>query len=559
MIECLEELGNINPELILKAKELSEKENELGNHGIEKEFAFVKLIDLSTCQKIGKYSAYKFLMDYGGIPQWMRKRTTPEVFDYMIEIITEPRNSYERAVLEILHEEAILWKALLAIRDNFNDIDEIALNTGTLLRPAKIESENICEVWGRDKKTYLEQMVNRYGKRLTPQGMHGNLSIPEPLIAYQYNKISKKSKRGSIGYVEFKNELYVNLARRMRPFVSLLIAIEANSPFDYVIENGNDHTVLTGYQSNRWLKLPCIESTNYPLMLKDYEHFQKISGRLISSGIIIGANNYMPVRPKGERRLGEVPLSLEMAAWFCDIVLDENKIAKESLLFNLAALGNVPFVTRLKLAERAGFLKTRNLSFQKIIEIWQKENVRRLLGVPLNRIEIRSEEAGGEYEFELAKAAFRETILLYLFSNPAYGHGFKYNRADLSKICLNEKRAVKEGLDSTIIHPFSEKEIKMRDFLKEILFLIEPFARGINSFNHLEPICELSKGKRNEAEKTIHEVSEFVDKNSKKTKKGLIIVPTEFLKEKLMARRNYILNNLAPRFNFDMRLSKIEN
>jgi gamma-glutamylcysteine synthetase len=105
------------------------------------------------------------------------------------------------------------------------------------------------------------------------QGMHGNVSIPEPLIAYQYHRSDTKKERGSTGYVDFKNEVYVWLARRLRAFASLIIAIEANSPFDYTIEEERVYTVLTGLHSNRWARLPRIESASYPLMLKDYRHF----------------------------------------------------------------------------------------------------------------------------------------------------------------------------------------------------------------------------------------------------------------------------------------------
>lgn len=542
-------LQKIKPRQFIKAVEIAENEGEANIYGIEKEFAFVNSQDLCPVQKIGRQSAYKFITAYGDLPFYARTHITPEVFDFMVETITEPETSYKQAIDEILRIETILWLALEHIRNEFPNMNEILLSGGTLYKPAKIESENIPEVWGSEKRAYLEEMVKRYGEKLTPQGMHANISLPEPLIAYQYYQNSGTKERGSIGYVEFKNEIYIGLACILRAFASLIIAIEANSPFDYVVEDSREYTVLTGNHSNRWAKLPQIESTNYPAMLKDYAHFQQISRLLIEKGVIIGANNYMPVRPKGERRLGEVPLSLEKAAWFHNIIIDNEEIENDPLLKPLKGKNDMLFIEKLKIADELGWLNKKGYTLKEIIRIWQKDNVRRLLGVPLNRIEIRCEESGGDYEFELAKSAFIQTLCFYLFANPQFGTEFTYSKKDLSCVAHNEKMALQHGLNAQIIHPFSKTKISIRKFLNQTLLLISDFAREIGTYEDLKPIYELARGAENEAGKTISALLAYVGKNPSKTESGLVIVPVEFIRSLLQKRKNYILNNLASKLN----------
>ncbi len=530
---------------VVKAIELAEQEVEINSYGIEKEFAFINAQDLSPAQRIGRQSTYKFVMTYGDIPFYIRARITPEVFDFMVETITEPKISYRQAVDEIICIEAILWQALEHILNELPNMSEILLSSGTLYKSAHIDREHITEVWGEEKRWYLEEMVKRYGEKLTPQGMHGNISLPEPLIALQYHRNGIKKRAGSIGYTGFKNEIYVWLACKLRAFASLIIAIEANSPFDYVIENDNEYTVLTGYQSNRWAKLPQIESTNYPSMLKDYEHFQTISLLLIEKTILIGANNYMPIRPKGERRLGEVPLSLERAAWFHNIVIDDIEIENDPMLVSLKGKNNLPFIEKLRLAEKLGWLDKKGYTLEEIIKVWRKDNVRRLLGIPLNRLEIRCEESGGDYSFEIAKAAFIQTLCLYLFCNPGFSANFRYSQKDLACVSYNEKQAMSQGLNAQIMHPFSRNRLSMREFLAQILQEMEKFSREIGTYDDLIPIYELAKGAKNEAEKKISALMKYLGKKPKKTRKGFIIVPAEFIISCLQERRDYVLNRLA--------------
>ena len=550
-------LSRITVDKVLQSIDLAKREEHTGIYGIEKEFAFTKSSDLFPCQKLGRHSTYKFIMDYGAIPNWLKKRTTPEVFDFMIEVMSEPMFSYQEAVREIMRTEAILWKSLKHIMNEFPNMDEILLSNGMLFKPANIEDDHIPEVWGMDKKAYLMEMVNRYKDHLTPQGMHDNLSLPEPLLILQYQKASFPNQKGNLGYIEFKNETYVWLSCQMRAFASLFIAISANTPFDYEWDDGKFHTIITGNNSSRWAHLPEIESTNYPLILKDYEHFQTISDQLIEKGIIIGANNYMPVRPKGEKRFGEVSLSLERAAWFSDILLGQREIETDPKLKSLKGKENEPFITRLKLAEKTGWLEEKGFNLHDIIEIWQKSNVRRLLGIPLNRIEIRCQEAGGNYEFELAKTAFTQTLFLYIFSHPDLGGIFDYSKEDLKCVHGNEMSATKDGLNGSVTHPFSKTQMNMREFLSHTLLEIKDFSQGLGTYDAMGPIREMAQGDKTESEKLSAQVKRSLGANPKKTSAGSVIVPEEIIRNNLRKRRQYMLSELTVQLNLDLTLSPL--
>lgn len=542
MQQILGKLGNTCADKVVKALELAKKENETGVYGIEKEFGFTSSNSLYPLQRIGKHSAYHFVMTYGNIPEWAKKKITPEIFDYMIEIGTDPCYSVADAVKEAFLIEAELWKAVNHIRHEFPNMEEIFLNKGNLFKPASIKRENIPNIWGEDKKSYFIEVINSYGDSLTPQGQHDNISVPEPLIAYQYHKVRNKYSTSSIAYIEFKNELYVWLASQLRAFASLIIAISANTPFDYTRENGKDFTILTGNQSSRWLKLPQIKSSVCPLMLKDYEHFQKYSKQLINEQVIIGSNNYMPVRPKGELRLGEVPLSLERAAWFHDIVIDDNTINTNPVFSKLKGKKNVPFLNRLEVAERSGWLKEKGYTLKDLLWKWRKDNVRRLLGVPLNRLEVRCCEIGGTIEYELAKSSFIQTLVLYIFSNPGFGAKFIYSDDDLKRVVYNEFEAAKKGMDADIFHPYSYKKMTVREFLKWTLVKIEDFSKELGTYEYLLPVIELSKGEKNQAERAIKFTLNKLGKDIKKTKNDRIIVPDEILKEILELKKQYVHN-----------------
>lgn len=444
---------------VIKGLDLNKKEHEYGNFGLEKEFAI--LSNLKPQHKIGKQSTYSFLRKYGNLPKWTDKLITPEVFDFMIEIGTNPHHSIKDAILEGRLLEQELKKALIHISTEFPGIDELKLTSGTLLKQPNITIDNIPE-FNLNKRSYYENVVNKFTDQLTTTGQHDNVSIPEPLLNYQY----KHQKRGSLYYHDFKNEIYIWLANRMRMFSSLIIAISANTPFTY----DGDITKLNGYLSNRWLTFPIIETAKDQKILKDYDSFIERSHDMIEKGILLGGNNYMPVRPKGLDRLGEVQLTQERAKW----------------------------------------LMGTNYSFAN----WTKENIRRMLGAPLNRCEIRCCEIGGDLEFEIAKSSFIYTLFLFLYCNPN-----KYRQFN-NDYCKNEVIAAKYGLDGVIDH--KDNKLVLRDFLKNILKRIETFSKDINTWHDIQPIVELSKGAKTMAEKTIAYIRSNVNGD---------IIPDELLKK----------------------------
>jgi len=121
-------------------------------------------------------------------------------------------------------------------------------------------------------------------------------------------------------------------------------------------------------------------------------------------------------------------------------------------------------------------------------------------------------------------------------------------------VSKNEKLAIKDGLNAIITHPFDKKPIKLREFLKWVLKRIEPLAKEIGYFEYLNPIYELSKGEKNEAERKIDFIKKNLGKNIKLIKDKFIEVPDELVRQLLLERKKYLFNDLLSQYELDINL-----
>jgi gamma-glutamyl:cysteine ligase YbdK (ATP-grasp superfamily) len=178
--------------------------------------------------------------------------------------------------------------------------------------------------------------------------------------------------------------------------------------------------------------------------------------------------------------------------------------------------------------------------------------------VPISRLEIRCEEGGGDYELELAKAALRETLSLYLFCRQGCGRSWTYSAADLELAAQNEHAAMKDGLDCRLRHPFTHgQQLTMREFIKETLELLEPFARGIGTYLYLQPLREYAAGEANEAMKAAQNALTEIGREPEKTPSGKKIIPPEIIRAQILSRRDYIMKKLIPNLGLQVNLAPI--
>ena len=123
--------------------------------------------------------------------------------------------------------EAVLINALARAGAKFGE--RLYYWHGNLLHLTAISHDSIPGNWGIAKRRYLERCVDLYGDTLATAGIHINLSLPEPLFAWDFMHLPA-SERGDQHLDEYKSEFYITAARLLRAFAPLFIATSASTP-----------------------------------------------------------------------------------------------------------------------------------------------------------------------------------------------------------------------------------------------------------------------------------------------------------------------------------------
>ena len=154
------------------------------------------------------------------------------------------------------------------------------------------------------KTTYREYLSDRYGRyKMTFSGIHVNYSFSEKFLREQYEK------SGEDNYIEYKNQLYIQLAEKMLAYSWLLVAVTAASPLADIsfVEKGScKEDVFLGLASIRCSELgywnfftPVLSYENLASYISSLESY--IEKRWIQAP----SELYYPVRvkPKGKNTL----------------------------------------------------------------------------------------------------------------------------------------------------------------------------------------------------------------------------------------------------------------
>jgi hypothetical protein len=186
------------------------------------------------------------------IPPALRPFSQLEVFHWMIEWATRPYYTPRGAVYEARLMEAALINALHKAGRQFHD--RLYYWHGNLLFLSHVGHDSIPGSWHLAKRRYLERCVDLYGDALATAGIHTNLSLPDPLIAWDFLHLSP-SERGDMHLDEYKSEFYITATRLFRAFTALFIATSASTPFQAQVCNDKPEVVLTENDSIRNLIL----------------------------------------------------------------------------------------------------------------------------------------------------------------------------------------------------------------------------------------------------------------------------------------------------------------
>ena len=426
--------------------------------------------DLRPLLTVGAGPSQHSFVDYlraECIPAWQKQYSQLEVFHWMVEWATRPYYSPRGAIYEARLMEASLMNALHRAGLNFGE--RLHYWHGNLLFLTDIGHQSIPGNWSLAKRRYLEKCVDLYGDTLATTGIHTNISLPDPLFAWDFMHLSA-SERGDKHLDDYKSEFYITATRLLRAFASLFIATSASTPMQAQVRDGRAAVILTEFDSIRNLTFPNPREVDLPDLYRSYNDYLQISYDLVRRGVRFGNNNWTPVRARSfsepvERIISTTSEQLE------------------------------------SLYARGLFAAGQSTPPEEMARQVERQNLMARINLPMGRVEIRVDEGAHSLDLDVANLTFRYLLMLKIYSDPKFARGFRYDSEDITRARANEELAAKHGLRAEIENPLTGKPIVVRDFLKWTLNEIKPLADALNMWNDLQPLVEMSEGGRNTAEK----------------------------------------------------------
>ncbi len=196
----------------LAVKSAQEQKPDGGLNGFELEW---NLLDeqFRPLLTVGSGPAQQSFVDYlraKCLPPWLAKFSQLEVFHWMVEFATRPYFSQRGAAYEARLMEAVMMNSLSRAGKEFGE--RLFYWHGNLIFLTTINHESIPGNWAIAKRRYLERCVDLYGDTLATAGIHVNMSLPEPLLAWDFMHLPA-SERGDKHLDDYKSEFYITSAR----------------------------------------------------------------------------------------------------------------------------------------------------------------------------------------------------------------------------------------------------------------------------------------------------------------------------------------------------------
>ena len=427
---------------------------------------------------VGSGPSQKSFVDYlraSCLSPWLREFSQLEVFHWMIEWATRPYYCPRGVNYEARLMEAVLINALQRAGREFDE--SLYYWHGNLLFLTAVDHSSIPGSWPIAKRRYLERCVDLYGDCLATAGTHTNLSLPDPLFAWDFVHLSPTQRMGdSRGATspqhldEYKSEFYITATRLMRAFAALFIATSASTPLRAEVRLGRQVVLITENDSVRNLTFPNPPSLDLPDLYRSYDDYRQLSYDLVRRGVRFGNNNWTPVRARS----------------FAEPV--ERLIAVTSdQLRDLYARGLYSIGEAQPAEEMARQIEIQNLMAR--------------INLPMERVEVRTDDGGHPLEVDIANLELKHLLLLRFYADPEFARAFRYDREDISRARRNETSAARDGLRAVIENPFTGKSVAMREFLGWTLSQVQPLAEALDSVEMLSPLQEMAAGGPNTAER----------------------------------------------------------
>jgi succinyl-diaminopimelate desuccinylase len=419
---------------------------------------------------VGSGPAQQSFVDYlraECLPPWLRGFSQLEVFHWMVEWATRPYFTPRGAVYEARLMEAVLANSLARAGEQFGE--RLFYWHGNLLFLTAISHDSIPGTWGIAKRRYLERCVDLYGDSLATAGIHVNLSLPEPLLSWDFMHLSA-SQRGDRHFDDYKSEVYITAARLMRAFASLFIATSASTPLQAQVKGERAVILLTENDSVRNLTFPNPPEIDLPDLYRSYQDYLRISYDLVRRGVRFGNNNWTPVRARSFAEPVERLIS-----------------TTGDQLRDLYARGLYSIGESTPAEEMARQI--------------EKQNLMARINLPMGRVEIRTDDGGHPIELDIANMTLKHLLLCLMYADPQFARSFRYDPEDIARARQNEQGAARDGLRASIENPLTGKPVIMRAFLKWTLEAVRPLAVALGMWEDLSPLVDQANGEAGTAER----------------------------------------------------------
>ncbi len=427
---------------------------------------------------------------------WAQDRCHLEVFHWMVEVVTRPYYGIHGTVMEGRILESVVLNALartgLAFGERFYPLH------GNLPGPVAPDEDSIPDGWPLAKKKYLARCVALFGAKLATAGIHTNHSYPEALLSWDFFHLPRHRREGRT-LIDFRTEAVIRATRLLRPFCPLFIAATASTPLAWEGTGEDRAVVLTENDSNRLLTFPNPPDLDVPYLYASHQDYIRISYDLVRRGVRFGANNWTPVRARSD----------------VDPV-NRNIFATSEQLANLYQKG---------LYRPGG-----EASVEEAEKALMIENLCARVDLPMNRVEVRTDEGGDSFELAAAKVALKELLMLRIYADEGFGANYAYDADDVARARRNEDAAARHGLRAQIEDPFSGGKIGMREFLVRTLDDLAPLAEALDYGDLIAPLRAMADGAPNEAE-TVRRWFEKRTRGQPRSPEGRRIVPPELVRE----------------------------
>ena len=439
-----------------------------GTSGLEVEFNILDG-DWQPVATVGSGPERRSFADYlrdDRLPVWARDSFQLEVFHWMIELTTKPHFNAVATAAESRLLEAVLLNTLAELELTHNESFE-TLN-GNIPHPFDVGPDCVPSGWNLAKRRYLEHCVDLFGDRLATAGIHTNHSFPEALLSWDYFHLPL-ADRQRLTMEDYRNQAVIQATRALRPYCPLFIAISAASPLSWEEIEGKPLVVLTEVDSQRLLAFPNPEELDVPGLYASHEDYLRISYDLVRRGVRFGANNWTPARARSD----------------VDPVR-QNILATSDQL--------------RELYRRGIYVSGEHGSLEEAERELIVENLCARVDLPMNRVEVRTDEGGDTFELAIAKILLKELLMLRIYAQGEEGTDYAYGADDVVRTRRDEAEAARKGLDAVVSRPDGRGSVSIRSLLASVLDDIDPLAEGLGCSGQLEPLREMAAGGPNPAD-----------------------------------------------------------